>query len=68
VSKRVVITREPDDPLALRASIGGTPQLGYYLTFRGDPEKVVAMLRNVMVCAERELRKPQYRRPRGPQG
>lgn len=30
------ISKEPTDPLCLRASIGGTKNLGYYLVFRGD--------------------------------
>lgn len=62
------VTREPDDPIALRASIGGTPALGYYLVFRGDPEKVMAMLREVVHDAETHLKSGRYRRPRGPQG
>jgi hypothetical protein len=51
----VKVTRLPDDPLALRASIGGKPDIGYYLTYRGDPQEVVAMLREVIAQAELEL-------------
>src|SRR5512135_1985127 len=30
------VMREPTDPFALRASIGGTASAGYYLVWRGD--------------------------------
>jgi hypothetical protein len=29
----------------LRASIGGTEEIGFYLTFRGDPERIAPMLK-----------------------
>lgn len=45
---KVQITREADDPLCLRASIGGTELFGYYLMFRGDPAKIRPMLREVL--------------------
>ena len=32
----VHVQKEPTDPICLRASIGGTRKLGYYITFRGD--------------------------------
>jgi hypothetical protein len=51
------VTRLPDDPLALRASIGGKPDIGYYLTYRGDPKEVLSMLREVLDRAELELGK-----------
>jgi hypothetical protein len=35
------------------ASIGGKPDIGYYLTYR--PQEVVAMLREVIAQAELEL-------------
>lgn len=62
------VSREPDDPLALRASIGGTPEMGYYLVFRGDPEKVREMLHEVVAIVDDELAKPEFWQPRGPQG
>lgn len=61
------LIRETDDPLALRASIGGKPELGFYLVYRGDPRAVLAMLREVVRQAEGELA-AGTQRPRGPQG
>lgn len=49
------IRREEDDPMALRASIGGNDHVGFYLVYRGDPEKVLEMLREVVQEAEKEL-------------
>lgn len=48
--KAVQITRRPDDPLCLRASIGGTEKSGYYCLFRGNQEQVLAMLELVLVA------------------
>lgn len=61
----VQITREAPDTLCLRASVGGTPELGYYLVYRAeDPSAIVTMLREVLEEAEREL----PRQARGGQG
>ena len=57
------ITREADDPLALRASIGSPHGLdGVYLVYRGDPMAVLGMLETVLALARVELPK-QPRRP-----
>lgn len=40
----VQITHETDDPICLRASIGGTEETGFYVVYRGDREKVAVML------------------------
>lgn len=49
----VKITKEPDDPLGvLRASIGGTDEVGHYLIFRGDMLKVQEMIRKVLQAFE----------------
>ena len=32
----IKISKEETDPICMRASIGGTKKLGYYLVFRGD--------------------------------
>jgi hypothetical protein len=50
------IVREEDDPLALRASIGGREGMGFYLVYRGNPQEVLEMLRAVVKDAENELR------------
>lgn len=42
------IIKEPDDPLCLRVSIGGTPKTGYYLVYRGDPEQIETMLTEML--------------------
>jgi hypothetical protein len=47
--KHVTLQRLPDDPLCLRASIGGTKEEGYYCMFRGDQDKVRAMLETVLL-------------------
>ena len=41
---KVVIEKKEDDPEALRASIGGRKDKGYYLVFRGDDEEIIMML------------------------
>lgn len=41
---RVTTIRSDDDPIALRASLGGNAEVGYYINFRGDPERVRAMI------------------------
>lgn len=58
---RISVTREPDDPEALRASIGGREDVGYYLVFRGDPEEVLDMLRAVLPAAEAMLPVGNYK-------
>ena len=35
------ILKSPDDPKALRVSMGGTKEIGYYLVFRGDKEAIL---------------------------
>jgi hypothetical protein len=55
------VIREADDPIALRASIGGREGMGFYLVYRGEPQDVLAMLRQVVEQAEAVLE-------RGPRG
>jgi hypothetical protein len=52
MSVRVMIYRAKDDPMCLRASIGGTEEVGYYCTFRGDRAKIFEMLRTVLAVIE----------------
>jgi hypothetical protein len=49
---KVIIQRNPDDPIALRVSIGGTESIGYYCWFRGDQQAVCDMLRLVLDALE----------------
>ena len=42
------------------ASVGGTEQLGFYLQFRGEPEKVVKMLELMAVVAAEMLPAGRY--------
>ena len=44
----VRIKQEEADPVALRASIGGRGDVGYYLIFRGGRGEVVAMIETVL--------------------
>jgi hypothetical protein len=48
----VKIIKQPDDPLCCRASIGGDPDIGYYLTFRGNREDVLKALKIVTNALE----------------
>jgi hypothetical protein len=49
----------PDDPLCMRASIGGKSEAGFYLMFRGNQREVLAMLKlatmALSVCEELEI-------------
>lgn len=64
------ISREPQDPIGvLRASIGGTPVVGFYLVFRGDPADVLKMLEAVTEEARRVFETGDFADERGqPQG
>lgn len=41
---KFTISKEENDPLCLRVSMGGTEQDGYYIVFRGDPAEIESML------------------------
>lgn len=65
------IIREPDDKLAeTRISVGSLPgQIGMYLTFRGDPDKVIDVLEQTLEKAKEALPQGEYDDKRGrPQG
>ena len=52
------LQKEHDDPDGvLRASIGGTPEAGYYIVYRGDNQKVIEMLEKIL--EQLKLPKPQ---------
>jgi hypothetical protein len=44
---RVLIKKEKDDPIALRASVGGNEKDGYYLVYRGNLQLVKKMIKRV---------------------
>jgi hypothetical protein len=48
------IIKKEDDPLALRASIGGRPDIGFYCTFRGNLSDIVEMLEKVLTDLKNE--------------
>jgi hypothetical protein len=61
----VSITREPDDPLAeVRISLGVPREAdgnAYYIVFRGDPEKVVKLLKDAYEVASMALPHNKYK-------
>lgn len=65
--RQFAVTRDPDDPLALRISIGGGKMItpGAYLNYRGDPMDILALLRTVTDLAEQQLPQLARKRPQG---
>lgn len=68
----VSIIREPDDNIAeTRISLGNPREMpdDFYIVFRGNPEKVVNLLRKALAVAEVALPAGHYKDTRGrPQG
>ena len=64
---QVSIIREPDDLIAdARISLGCPRGVDdFYIVFRGDPDKVVNLLRNALEVAEEALPKGEYDDHRG---
>lgn len=52
--EKIVIKKEPDDPLCTRVSAGGFPGVGYYLTYRGDEDEVIRILRLLLEALEKK--------------
>lgn len=45
IGRPLRVVKQKDDPMgALRVSLGGTEEVGYYLVFRGDISKVAKMI------------------------
>lgn len=42
------IIKKENDPIALRASIGGKPGIGFYCVFRGNKSDILDMLEQVI--------------------
>lgn len=69
---RIRLTREDDTTFLaadekgphenehLQASIGGNDDVGYYLTFRGDPKKILKMLEMATAAAKHMLPRGRY--------
>ena len=53
----VKITKELDDSICNRASIGGTPDIGYYLVYRGNVQEILSMLEHVTKILQQEAPK-----------
>jgi len=60
--RNVSIIREPDDPIAdVRISLGSPRGLdAFYIVFRGDPGKVVDLLREALSVASAALPEELY--------
>jgi hypothetical protein len=59
---KISIIREPDDPIAeVRISLGSPKGAkDFYLVFRGDPEKVVELLKTAHIVARAALPEGMY--------
>jgi hypothetical protein len=52
----VKIIRKPDDPQGvLRASLGGTREIGFYLVYRGDTGDILHLLAHAMEAIGRDI-------------
>lgn len=63
-------SRENDDQLdvpgkgmmdALRISIGGNEEIGFYFKFRGEPDRILKMLEVVHEAAKQQLPAKRYK-------
>ena len=66
---RLNLSREDDDTQTmpdgakfevLRISIGGNADIGFYLKFRGDPDKVLEMLEIMHEAAKQQIPRGRY--------
>jgi len=55
------ITKEENDPICLRASIGGKAEEGFYITYRGDRQAILTMLRTVVSAFEKYQTVPELK-------
>jgi hypothetical protein len=51
---QIIITQEDPDPIALRASIGGRADIGFYLVYRGSKTDVIEMIQTVLAAFKEE--------------
>ena len=57
--KEFHIIKKTDDPVALRASIGGTELMGYYCVYRGSKTAITSMLEQVLENLRQLKAEPQ---------
>lgn len=53
----ISITRKETDPICMRVSVGGTKEVGYYLTFRGDDMQQIEDMLTDALTAFKQARK-----------
>jgi hypothetical protein len=46
----VKLMQHDDDPMCLRASCGGTEDIGYYCVFRGERSEIVKCLERIITA------------------
>lgn len=51
----VTVRKLPDDPLCLRASLGGLSEMGFYLSYRGDGMRVRELLEAALSALKESL-------------
>lgn len=58
----ISIVREPDDPIADARIALGSPlnSKDFYIIFRGDPDKVIALLENALAAAKQHIPNENY--------
>lgn len=50
---KVAVIKLPDDPICARASIGGSQQIGFYCTYRGDVRQVIDAVETILAELKR---------------
>lgn len=51
----IKISKDANDPICLRASIGGREGEGYYLLYRGDEHEVIACIEAVLAAMKHSV-------------
>lgn len=49
----VHITRQPDDPIALRISAGGNDVVGFYVVYRGNPDEIIRCMEECLAAMKK---------------
>jgi hypothetical protein len=61
---KVFIAKKADDPLCVRVSLGGRPDVGFYCTYRGLLKEAIGAIETVLV----ELHRLTVEPPISPDG